>query len=238
QRPSPVDGPPTVINTIHTAEVSLNTRFAYKEKYVSGDFTRVSLGTSYPTLELHLSSGLPNLGTHEYGYQKVVAHVYQRLQLGVFGWMRLNAEAGQVWGALPYPLLILHSGNETFYDDDLAFNTMNYFEFISDRYAQLFVEHHFEGLFFNRIPLLRRLKWREVVGAKGVVGSLDREKTEKEMLLLPGMYSLNHGPYVEVSAGVENILKFITVEGLWRLRYNDHPDTKRFSLRVKLFLNF
>ncbi len=238
QRPSPVDGPPTAINTIHTAEVSLNTRFAYKEKYVSGDFTRVSLGTSYPTLELHLSSGLPNLGTHEYGYQKVVAHVYQRLQLGVFGWMRLNTEAGQVWGALPYPLLILHSGNETFYDDDLAFNTMNYFEFISDRYAQLFVEHHFEGLFFNRIPLLRRLKWREVVGAKGVVGSLDREKTEKEMLLLPGMYSLNHGPYVEVSAGVENILKFITVEGLWRLRYNDHPDTKRFSLRVKLFLNF
>jgi hypothetical protein len=67
---------------------------------------------------------------------------------------------------------------------------------------------------------------------------LDRGRTEKEMLLLPGMYSLDHGPYVEVSAGVENILKVLTVEGLWRLRYNDHPDTKRFSLRLKLFLNF
>jgi hypothetical protein len=238
RRPSATGEDHIAVNAVHTAEISLNTRFAYKEKYVSGDFARVSLGTPYPTVELHWSSGLPHLATSEYGYQKIVAHVYQRLQLGAFGWMRLNAEAGKIWGALPYPLLILHSGNETFYDDDLAFNTMNYFEFISDRYAQLFVEHHFEGLFFNRIPLLRRLKWREVVGAKGVVGSLDRGRTEKEMLLLPGMYSLDHGPYVEVSAGVENILKVLTVEGLWRLRYNDHPDTRRFSLRLKLFLNF
>jgi len=237
-RPSGTGEPPTVVNSIHTAEIGLKTRFAYKEKYVAGDFARVSLGTSYPTVELNLATGLPNLGTREYGYQKIVAHVYQRLQLGAFGWMRLNAEAGKIWGALPYPLLILHSGNETFYDDDLAFNTMNYFEFISDQYAQLFVEHHFEGLFFNRIPLLRRLKWRELVEAKAVVGSLDKEKTEKELLLLPGMYSLNHGPYMEVAAGVENILKVLTVEGVWRLRYNDHPNTTRFSLRLKLFLNF
>lgn len=237
-KPSPVGEPPTVINSIHTAEVGLNTRFAYKEKYVSGDFARVSLGTSYPTLELHLAWGLPNLAQSEYGYHKIVGHVYQRLQLGPWGWMRLNAEAGRIWGALPYPLLILHDGNETFYSDDLAFNSMNYFEFISDRYVQLFLEHHFEGLFFNRLPLLRRLKWREVVGAKAVVGGLDKEKTEEQMLFLPYMYALDHGPFVEVSAGVENILKVLTVEGLWRLRYNDHPNTKQFSLRLKLFLNF
>ncbi|MEO7080749.1 MAG: DUF5686 family protein, partial [Flavobacteriales bacterium] len=216
----------------------LKTRFAYKEKYVSGDFARVSLGTSYPTLELNLAWGLPNLGQSEYGYRKIVGHVYQRLQLGALGWMRINAEAGRIWGALPYPLLVLHSGNETFYYDDLAFNTMNYFEFISDRYAQLFLEHHFEGLFFNRIPLLRRLKWREVVAAKGVVGGLDMAKTEAQLLFLPGMYALSDGPFVEVSAGIENIFKILSVEGLWRLRYNDHPDTKRFSLRLKIFLNF
>ena len=226
------------LNSIHTAEISLNTRFAYKEKYVSGDFARVSLGTSYPTVELHLAMGLPSLAKSEYGYQKLVLHVYQRLQLGALGWMRINAETGQIWGALPYPLLILHSGNETVYYDDLAFNTMNYFEFISDRYAQLFVEHHFEGLFFNRIPLLRRLKWREVVTGKAVAGSLDLEKHEKELLLLPGMYALDRGPFMEVSAGIENILKILSVEGVWRLRYNDHPGTSPFALRLKLFLNF
>jgi hypothetical protein len=152
--------------------------------------------------------------------------------------MRLNAEAGKLWGALPYPLLIIHSGNETFYSDDAAFNTMNFFEFLSDRYAQLFVEHHFEGLFLNRIPLMRRLKWREVFVAKGVVGSLDRLKHEKEMLLLPNMYDLRDGPYLECSAGIENIFKILRVDGIWRLRYNDHPNTSPFVLRLKLFLNF
>ncbi len=237
-RPGPAGEPAVKINALQTAEVALNTRFAYKEKYVSGDFTRMSLGTKYPTVELHLATGLPKMARSEYGYSKVVAHVYQRLQLGAFGWMRINAEAGRIWGDLPYPLLILHSGNETFYYDDLAFNTMNYFEFISDRYAQLFVEHHFEGLFFNRIPLLRRLKWREVVVGKAVAGDLDLARTQKEMLLLPGMYRLDNGPFVEVSAGVENILKILRVDGVWRLRYNDHAGTNLFALRLKLAVNF
>ncbi|MCC6840001.1 MAG: carboxypeptidase-like regulatory domain-containing protein [Flavobacteriales bacterium] len=237
-RPGADGGQPEVLNTIHTAEVALNTRFAYREKYVSGDFTRVSLGTRYPTVELHLATGLPSMARSEYGYTKAVAHVYQRLQLGTFGWMRLNAEAGRIWGNLPYPLLILHSGNETFYYDDLAFNTMNYFEFISDRYAQLFVEHHFEGLFLNRIPLMRRLKWREVVVGKVVAGALDRQRAEQELLLLPGMYTLDGGPFMEVSAGVENILKILRVDGVWRLSYNDHPRTNPFALRLKLAVTF
>lgn len=237
-RPGTNGEPPTVINSIQTAEVALNTRFAYKEKYVSGDFSRMSLGTRWPTVELHLATGLPRMAQSEYGYTKMVAHVYQRLQLGTFGWMRMNAEAGRVWGDLPYPLLVLHSGNETFYNDDLAFNTMNYFEFISDRYAQLFAEHHFEGLFFNRIPLLRRLKWREVAAAKVVVGDLDLARTEREMLMLPGMYTLRDGPFVEFSAGVENILKVLRVDGVWRLTYNDHPGTNLFALRLGLALQF
>ena len=238
ERPAAGGEPSTVLNSIQTAEIALNTRFAYREKYVSGDFARVSLGTRYPTVELHLATGLPSMAQSEYGYTKAVAHLYQRLQLGAFGWMRVNAEAGRIWGDLPFPLLILHSGNETFYYDDLAFNTMNYFEFISDRYAQLFLEHHFEGLFLNRIPLMRRLKWREVLTFKAVAGELDKARTERELLLLPGMYALDHGPFLEVAAGVENILKVLRVDGVWRLRYNDHPNTLPFALRLKLFVNF
>ncbi len=237
-RPNEGPVPPTLLTNIRTAEISLNTRFAFREKFVSGDFRRLSLGTRYPTLELHAAVGVKGALGSEYGYEKLVAHVYQRLQLGALGWMRLNAEAGQVWGDLPYPLLLVHSGNETFYLDDAAFNTMNFFEFISDRYAQLFVEHHFEGLFFNRIPLFRRLKWREVVTAKAVMGDLDAERHAPVMLLLPGMYELSDGPFVEVSAGVENILKVLRVDGIWRLRYNDHPRTAPFALRLKLFVNF
>ena len=134
-------------------------------------------------------------------------------------------------------MLIIHIGNETWYYNDAAFNTMNFFEFLSDRYIQLFAEHHFDGLFFNRIPLLRRLKFREVVTFKAVAGDLDPKHSE-ELLLLPGMYTLSNGPFMEASAGIENILKVLRVDVVWRLRYNDHPNTAPFAIRGKFVFNF
>jgi len=226
------------VGSIRTAEVSLNTRFAYGEKYVSGEFDRIAVGMlKYPTLELHVAYGVPGLLNSDYEYTKVIARSYKRWQLGVAGWMRTTLEGGRIFGTLPYPLLTIHSGNETFYLDDLSFNTMNFFEFISDRYVQLFAEHHFEGLFFNRIPLLRRLKWREVATFKAVAGDLDRKHSD-ELLFLDGMYSLYNGPFMEASAGVENILKVLRFDVIWRLRYNDHARTAPWALRAKLYINF
>jgi hypothetical protein len=226
------------VGSIRTAEVSLNTRFAYREKYVSGEFDRVAVGfNKFPTLEFHLAYGAPGVLRSDHEYTKVVGRIHRRWQLGAAGWTRTLLEGGQVFGTLPYPLLVIHSGNETFYLDDAAFNTMNFFEFISDRYVQLMAEHHFEGIFLNRIPLMRRLKWREVAGFKAVAGDLAGRHVQ-EMLLLPGMYSLYNGPFMEVSAGVENILKVLRFDVIWRLRYNDHENTSPFALRAKLFVNF
>ncbi len=225
------------IGSIHTAEVSFNTRFAYRETFVSGEFDRISTGTRFPTLELHLAYGAPQLFESDYEYSKVIGRVYKRWQLGTFGWTRTTFEAGRLWGTLPYPLLIIHSGNETYYSDDIGFNTMNYFEFISDRYAQVIAEHHFEGLFLNRIPLMRRLKWREVAGFKGVVGELD-PKHASAMLFLPGMYSLSGGPFMEASVGIENIFKLLRIDIVWRLRYLEHENTSPFAIKGKMAINF
>lgn len=228
----------TNVASIRTAEVSLNSRFAYGEKYVSGEFDRTAVGLlKYPTLELHVGYGVPNVLNSDYEYTKLVGRTYKRWQLGALGWSRTTFEAGQVFGTLPYPLLFIHSGNETFYLDDASFNTMNFFEFISDRYVQVFAEHHFEGLFLNRIPLMRRLKWREVATIKAVAGDLD-SKHYSALLLLPGMYSLYNGPFVEASAGIENILKVLRFDVIWRLRYNDHERTAPWALRAKLYVNF
>ncbi len=232
------DVPPTEVESITTSEVVLNTRFAHKEKYVSGEFDRISLGTPYPVIESHFAFGIPGLLQGDYAYQKVVLRLQQRVPLRTLGNANYMITAGQLWGALPYPLLFLHSGNETFYYDDEAFNTMNYFEFISDRAVSLMLEWHLDGYAFNRIPLFRRLKWREVAGFKTVIGSLDREKHEQEMLFLPEMYDLEGGPFMEASAGIENIFKLLRVDGIWRLRYNDHANTRPFALRVKLYINF
>ncbi len=114
---------------------------------------------------------------------------------------------------------------------------MNFFEFISDRFASLWLEQHFDGFFFNRIPLFRRLKWREVVGVKALVGSLE-DKHLQELVLLPVMNRLNDGPFMEASAGVENIFKVLRVDGVWRLSYLDLPNASPFALRAKLTINF
>lgn len=231
------DQEPEVINSITTFEVALNTRFAYKEKYVSGEFTRVSLGTRYPVLDLHLGFGMKDVLNGEHEYQRVVFRVQQRIPVGQLGNFRYSTTVGRIYGPLPYPLLLIHSGNETFYYDDLAFNTMNFFEFLSDRYASLFLEQHLDGFLFNRVPLFRRLKWREVLTFKTVFGRLDPSQ-RREMELLPGMYDLNNGPFAEAAVGVENILKILRVDMLWRLTYRDHPNVPLWTIRAKLYLNF
>ncbi|MCB0793208.1 MAG: carboxypeptidase-like regulatory domain-containing protein [Flavobacteriales bacterium] len=226
-----------VVKSITSFELGIGTRFAYREKYVSGEFRRVSLGTRFPVLEAYLGLGIPRVFGSEYAYTKLIGRIEQRVQMGALGWMRYRLEAGRLWGTLPYPLLILHTGNETFYYYDDAFNTMNFFEFLSDRYVAAFWEQHLDGFLFNRIPLLRKAKLREVLGAKAVIGSLDR-KHLSELLLLPGMFSLYDGPFIEASAGVENILNVIRIDGVWRLRYTDHPNIALFAIRLKLHFDF
>ena len=163
--------------------------------------------------------------------------VSQRVPTGVLGNLRYAAEAGRIWGTLPYPLLIVHPGNETFYYDDGAYNTMNFFEFISDRFASVWLEQHFDGFFFNRIPLLRKLKWREVIGANALLGDLDGKHSD-ELILLDLMRKLGPEPFMEANAGVENILKVLRVDGVWRLTYRDSPRATNFALRLKLTINF
>ncbi|MFN3875663.1 MAG: DUF5686 family protein, partial [Flavobacteriales bacterium] len=232
------EGEPRLLERLVTAEALIYTRFAYKEKYVSGDFSRVSLGSRYPSLEVLLAKGLRGVLGSEYDFTKLAARVYHRVPMGTFGFLRYWVGAGQLFSQpLPYPLLILHPGNETFYFDELAFNTMNFFEFVSDRYASLFIDHHFDGLFLNRIPLFRRLKWREVAGAKAVVGALD-PKHRRAMELLPFTFDLSGGPFAEVSVGVENILKMLRVDMVRRLAYMDHAATKPWAFRLRLNVTF
>ena len=215
----------------------MNTRYAYHEKFVNGTFRRVSLGTKFPAFELHAAFGVPGVFGSDHQYQKLVLHESQRVPTGALGNLRYAAEIGRIWGTLPYPLLIVHPGNETFYYDEGAYNTMNFFEFISDRYASLWVHQHFDGFFLNRIPLFRRLKWREVIGVKALIGDLD-QKHANELVLLDIMRRLNDGPFMEASAGLENIFKFLQVDGVWRLTYRDSPRATNFALRMKLTIHF
>jgi hypothetical protein len=118
-----------------------------------------------------------------------------------------------------------------------AFNMMNYFEFASDMYAQATIIHHFDGFFLNHIPLMRKLKWREVATFKWLVGSVN-SYNKNEIVFPSTLYTLNHGPYMEAGAGIENIFKFFRVDCFWRLTYLDHPNVAPVGVRVSLQVLF
>lgn len=225
------------VSLIKTAEISLYTRYAFDEKFVYGDIERVSLGTDWPVFELQYSQSIPGIGGNKLNYQKLVGAVKDESKLGIFGRFQYRIEAGKVFGRAPYPFLEIHKGNETFYYDDFAFNTMNFFEFVSDEYVQTFLTHHFDGFFLNRFPLLRKLKWREVASMKGVIGRFNPQNT-LDLILTDNIYNLNRGPYLEAAVGIENIFKFVRVDALYRLRYLDHPNITKFGVRFKLQFEF
>lgn len=224
------------VDNLTTSELTLYTRFAYKEKYLSGEFERVSLGTRYPTLEFAYSLGLRDVFGGDYEYQKAVFRVKDKVRFGPLGYGRFWAEAGKIWGRLPYPLLQLHQGNETFFYDEQAFNTMNFFEFVSDEWISASFTYHAEGLFLNKIPLMRKLKWREVATIKGVVGNFNPEN-EEELVRPPETFVLRQ-PFMEAALGIENIFKVFRVDALWRLSYLDNPNIVRFGIRAKFQFDF
>jgi hypothetical protein len=216
-------------NNIISTELQAMIRFAYNEKFVEYTFSRTSMGTRYPIVQLLYTYGMKGVLKSHYEYHKLSLNVNDRFRINpLIGHTDYIIEAGKIWGTVPFPLLTLHGGNETIIYDQYAFNMMNYYEFASDQYLTLQVFHHFDGFFLNHIPLMRKLKWREVVTAKYLVGSI--EEKNRTLLLFPTtLTSLNRGPYYEVSAGVENIFRFFRIDVLWRLSYIDKDYIKFYT---------
>jgi len=215
------DGTLTPIDNITTSEVSFYTRFAYKEHYLSGEFDRISLGTKHPVFTAHYTYGIPRFLGSMYEYHKVVVGINHKIPMGIFGTLRYQVNAGKIFGKAPYPLLEVHPGNATWTYNENAFNMMNINEFVSDEFVSFKAQQHFDGLFLNKFPLIRKLKWREVATIQGVWGTLNNKNTD--LMALPEYTtSLRAKPYLEMAAGIENIFKILRFDVLWRMSYLDH----------------
>lgn len=224
-------------NSINVSEASMTLRFAYREKFVQGRVGRVSLGSEFPVARVVYTSGIKGVFESDFSYHKLVAKVDDNLPLPPFGYTYYAMEAGKIWGNVPYPLLHVHQGNESYFYDYASFNLMNYYEFVSDQYASLFVVHHFDGFFLDKFPLLRKLKWREVASLRAVYGGLS--DGNKNLLKNPNAVgSLSAKPYIETGFGVENIFKILRFDFMYRLSYLDNPDIAKFGVRGGLQITF
>lgn len=216
---------------ITNTEARLNVRFAWKEKYVGEGFKRLSIGSRYPVIQVNYSKSLQNAFKGEFAYHKLVVNISDRIRITpILGYTDYIIEGCKIWGKVPYVLMELHGGNQTYLYDYMAFNMMNYYEFTSDQFVSASVFHHFEGLFLNKIPLLRKLKWREVVTCKAVIGSVN-DKNRTALIFPSTLKDLSKGPYVEASAGIENILKVFRVDVFYRATYQFADPSKNIGLR-------
>lgn len=236
---SPNDVASPQAQNFQTAEVIVESRYARDELFIQNDNERLSLGAQRsPIITLRYTRGFAGVGGSDFDYTKLRMNLYKRIRLGPIGTGYASITGEYIFDNLPYPLLAFHLGNETPFYTDITYSLMDFGEFISDRYVALQYRQHFEGFLLNRIPLMRKLKWRLTGLTNVIYGGLkegnrnmpDRvtsDPTSPETLK-PG-YLDPQTPYVEVGYGVENIFKFFRIDFVHRLTYLD-DDARKFGI--------
>ena len=226
-------------SSFETTEARFALRYGRDEIIIINDNERVSFGPSkWPIVQVNYARGLRWLGG-DLTYDKLSFYLYQRLNMGMLGVSRYELDAGKVFGEVPYPILKNHLGNETLFYTSAAFNTMNFNEFASDQYVSLRYRHFFEGFLLNKIPAIKKLKWRAVANANVLFGSVQDKNISNVPNIDPEGNPLETfgrldptKPYVELGYGIENIFKFFRVDFFHRMTYLDSPEAKPFAVKI------
>lgn len=239
------------VNTIAqltSSDFNLELRYAPKEKFYQGKRFRERIIENHPVFELNYSKGVKGFFGGEYNFDNLVGTIDKRFYLSQFGRSDVRIEGGYIFGKVPFPLLTIHKANLSYAYQIYAYNMMNFQEFVSDHYVSLNIDHNFNGLILNRIPLLRKLKWREYITFKGLYGGLRTENNpynDPSLLQFPvnenGVpitYALGKKPYMEGSVGVGNIFKVLRFDMVRRFNYLSNPDVSAWGFRAKVQFEF
>lgn len=219
------------INSIRTSEVTFRFRWAKDEEFVGGAFDRVSIKSRFPIISFQTILGIKGALGSDYQYQKYELALDHRVTAGVLGYIRYGASVGYINGSAAYPFLKVHEGNQSYFLYKTTFNMLNFFEFISDKYADAYIENHWGGLFLDYIPGIKKLKWRFVSSARATWGMID-SRHEKEMILPPFTKQFGNTPYIEVSLGLENIFKLLRFDVFYRVTHQI-PGVSPFGFRAR-----
>lgn len=235
----PVDS----VSRLFSTEFGVLLRWAPNERKVIQKNTRVSFPSRYPVITARFTTAVPNVWGSDYQYQKIELKLTRRFILSQLGHADMDINAGYMFGKdIPYPYLFMPKANQSYFLWRYSYNLMNFMEFVSDKYVSINFDYHMQGFLFNKIPLLKKLRFREVANFRAIYGGIDDRNNplvNNQLFDYPrfkdGTYStFNFGklPYMEVSAGIENILNFFRVDMIWRLNYLDHPNISKMGIRV------
>ena len=228
-------------------ELELSLRYAPGEKFAQKKWDRNPLRPEHPVFTLSHSVALKDVLGSQFTCHHTEASVRKRFWLSSFGYIDAVAKGGRVWNDVPYPLLIIPNANLSYTLQKESFALMNPMEFVADTYASWETIYYMNGVIFNRIPIIKKLGWREVIDFKGFYGNLRPDNnpalTDKNGLFLFPMdpeykNPLTNMPYMELSFGIENIFKVLEVDYVRRLTYNNLPNISKHGVRIRVHVQF
>lgn len=231
-----------------TTEARIELRYAPGETFINTKQRRLPVNLDAPVFTLSHTTGIKGFLGGNYDYNFTEASIYKRLWLNSWGKIDILAKGGIQWNKVPFPLLIMPAANLSYIISDETFNLINNMEFLNDRYASLDISWDLNGKIFNRIPLLKKLKWREWLGIKCLWGTLTDKNNptlaanagDGMLMEFPeGSYIMDSKrPYIELIAGIHNIFKIIHIQYVHRLNYNHLPTATKNGVRLMMRLTF
>ena len=231
-----------------TTELRAELRFAPGETFINTKQRRLPVNLDAPVFTVSHTAGFKNVLGGDYNYNFTEATFYKRFWLKSWGKIDCYVKGGYQWDKVPFPLLIMPETNLSYIMQDYTFTLINNMEFLNDRYASAMLLWDMNGKLFNRLPLIRKLKWREWFTVKCLWGGLSDKNNatlaqnagDPLLMYFPeGSYVMDsHRPYWEVSAGIHNIFKIVHVEYVRRLSYNDLPTAHKWGVRFMIRMTF
>lgn len=247
------------LGKIRTTDLTAALTYQPGAKWMNTKQRRIAANNDAPIYSLSHTTGVEGVLGSDYTYNVTEAGVYKRFWMNSWGKIDVNLKGGVQWNKVPYPLLIMPAANLSYIIEDNTFNLIDNMEFLNDRYASLMLSWDMNGKLFNRIPLLKKLKWREFIGCNVLWGTLssknnpflEKNAGDARLFYFPGTFDAETGtydylshvmdkktPYVEVVAGIHNIFKLFHIQYVHRLTYVDRPDTQKWGIRFMLRVKF
>ncbi|SCY52578.1 DUF5686 and carboxypeptidase-like regulatory domain-containing protein [Flavobacterium caeni] len=210
-------------------EAAVQIDYTPGRKTVGFGVERSIVDNPFPRIFVNYAAGYKGIADSDFDYQRLQLYYKQPVLIGPIGRSNFIMELGKTFGTVPLGLMSIVPGNQTYFTIENTFSNLNFYEFVADQYATFQWEHNFHGKLFARVPGLRKLNWREIVGIKGVVGSVsDANRAINASGLI---YNAPTDGYWEYSAGIGNIFKVFRLDFSWRGNYLNMPDAQKFAIK-------